>query len=418
MDDEFDGTLCEICFLIYNKTNNLPKIIECCKHTFCLECLIKIYNKNNNRLMCSICRNFTDKNPNELATDLDKFPENKPKCLKCPKCKKECTVDNLFVNINNKNTNDSNGFILCKDCIFSEISNNEKNNNNKLINTINIENNFTDYYIDNINLNEFFENMKIELQFFNEGNIKNLDFTNNESDKTSKRIEESLDSKIMNFIDVFFERLKRNIKIKTKKFISEYLSEEFDLNISAERDLNSFIYQYQKDLKNVLDKINNFYTVSAENIDTINNSISIYMKINNVESIIDKIIHVKNFIKNLTLNFAITNNENFENMFVDNIELKQNNELFFSNIINYSMKNSDKDFISGFSLIDEEFHKLKIKHKNTQEELLEKITHIENLNVNILNKENQINDLSNRVAEVLNEINDLEQINEKLEKEV
>ena len=63
-----DLTECPICLERYDKTNKMPKILNC-GHTFCKDCLIK-QNDKYKKIECSICReNQTINDPNQLITN-------------------------------------------------------------------------------------------------------------------------------------------------------------------------------------------------------------------------------------------------------------------------------------------------------------------------------------------------------------
>ena len=61
---------CILCFLEFNSFERSPKILKC-GHTFCLECLTKIYNRNNERLECPKCREECSDKPTDLLTVFD-----------------------------------------------------------------------------------------------------------------------------------------------------------------------------------------------------------------------------------------------------------------------------------------------------------------------------------------------------------
>lgn len=63
-----DLTDCPICLERYDKTNKMPKILNC-GHTFCKDCLIK-QKKRYKKIDCSICRDKqTINDPNQLITN-------------------------------------------------------------------------------------------------------------------------------------------------------------------------------------------------------------------------------------------------------------------------------------------------------------------------------------------------------------
>ena len=58
---------CSICFLQYSNDKQIPKILKC-GHTFCIECLTKIFNKNNGKINCPTCRKECLDKPENLTT--------------------------------------------------------------------------------------------------------------------------------------------------------------------------------------------------------------------------------------------------------------------------------------------------------------------------------------------------------------
>ena len=43
MEDE-DYNLCEICYIQFDKKIHIPKIVVCCKNTFCIICLKSLFS--------------------------------------------------------------------------------------------------------------------------------------------------------------------------------------------------------------------------------------------------------------------------------------------------------------------------------------------------------------------------------------
>ena len=58
---------CILCFYQYNNNKKIPKILKC-GHTFCLECLKRIYIKNDGNFKCPTCRKECTEKPENLTT--------------------------------------------------------------------------------------------------------------------------------------------------------------------------------------------------------------------------------------------------------------------------------------------------------------------------------------------------------------
>lgn len=344
MDGDIDDFECEICFIKYDKDMRIPKITECCKHTYCLKCLTDFYTKNNNKYSCMNCRIVTDKNPKLLITNNSKLEPKKPKC---PNCKRECEVKSLFVKMD-ENQN-KNVFIFCKFCLVSNQNYQKIRENSTLTDSV-----FQNLYSEKISLMDFLETLKYELNYLQE-NINKFDIIENKN----KKSEEALDSKIMKFVDSFFDKFKRNVKTRIKQFMIDYLRENYNYSFEFENELNFINNEFAKNFKSNNQKINSITSINADNVDDLNRAISQYVSLNKAEQKIHYINTAKNFLKNLTLSFAINNNDSFENLIINNLQLKYNNTMIYSNVESYSINNSDKDFTCGIELIDNEFQKLK-----------------------------------------------------------
>ena len=87
MDDL--NQLCQICLETFNKNyqNKIPKLLPCCKHSICLECLEDIYKRNNNTIICPVCRKKLYQDPSTLKTNIRVFEG----FLRCPNCQKDVT---------------------------------------------------------------------------------------------------------------------------------------------------------------------------------------------------------------------------------------------------------------------------------------------------------------------------------------
>jgi hypothetical protein len=363
-----------------------------------------------------------------LNTNLSKLASPKPKC---PKCKKETEINNLYVKI--QEIGDSKNYIFCNKCVDS-VCNNQNNTNNDNNSQFNIKiqynsqnekiknNSFINF--ENLALNDFLETLKYELDLVSKGNLKiieSLNVQNNINNSFNKKAEETLDMKIMNFVDVYFEKLKRNLKLKIKQFMLNYLFEELEFNFEMERNVNNFNSDLIKKISTLIIEVKSIFQINESNIPKINQAIFVYLRLNSMEFDIERLMNAKNFINYLSFNFAFSSNEKFEDLIVNNLELKQNKELFFSNVENYAMKNSSKEFDSGIQLIDNEFLKLK-KNLNNYIECFADYGSLSQKNDELIKQldiqENKYSTLTNNFADILNENVEFSEANKKFEQQL
>jgi len=246
-----------------------------------------------------------------LNTNLSKLASPKPKC---PKCKKETEINNLFVKI--QEIGDSQNYIFCNKCVDS-ISNNQNNTNNDNNSQFNIKIQYNSQYekiknnsfifFENLALIDFLETLKYELDFVSKGNLKkieSLNAQNNNNNSFNKKAEETLDMKIMNFVDVYFEKFKRNLKLKIKQFMVNYLFEELEFNFEMERNVNNFNSDLIKKISTLILEVNSIYQINESNIPKINKAIFFYLRLSKMEINIERLMYAKNFINNLSFDFA------------------------------------------------------------------------------------------------------------------
>ena len=112
-----DDYSCEICCENYNQmiSSKQPKIVPCCSHSFCLSCLLDIYNRNNKTFKCPYCRKTLMQNPQEFKTNSKIFE----RYLICCHCENKVLQNQLFLCLDNGNMeikclkcNDSNDYKL------------------------------------------------------------------------------------------------------------------------------------------------------------------------------------------------------------------------------------------------------------------------------------------------------------------
>ena len=97
MDD--DKVTCEICMETYDNTLHIPKQLPCCSNNFCLNCLNDIYKRNNNNILCPICRKTTQINPSSLKTDNSVFAS----FLSCLNCNKPIIKSEVHISLDTHN---------------------------------------------------------------------------------------------------------------------------------------------------------------------------------------------------------------------------------------------------------------------------------------------------------------------------
>ena len=97
MDD--DKVTCEICMETYDNALHIPKQLPCCNNNFCLNCLNDIFKRNNNNILCHICRKSTQKNPSSLKTDNSVFAN----FLSCLNCNKQIIKSEIHISLDSHN---------------------------------------------------------------------------------------------------------------------------------------------------------------------------------------------------------------------------------------------------------------------------------------------------------------------------
>ena len=249
-----DDYSCEICCENYNQItiSKQPKIVPCCSHSFCLSCLLDIYNRNNKIFKCPYCRKALMQNPQEFKTNSKIFE----RYLICCHCENKVLQNQLFLCLDNGNME-----IKCLKC--------NDNNDYKLV----------EY------LPALINELKIFYEYYR---------VNKESD-----LVKFLKEKIKNQIESFFtDIIQKMTELISKKIISE-------LKIETNYDLEVEKNEFNRKLKQAeIDYIylNDFYNDKpTKNFDT--KKILEIMKYydNNIDSMqkdFKKISEFKNFIEN------------------------------------------------------------------------------------------------------------------------
>ena len=253
-----DDYSCDICCENYNQSNVLkqPKIVPCCSHSFCLSCLLDIYNRNCKHFKCPYCRKTIPQNPHEFKANSKIFEHY----LICCHCSNKVLKNELFLCLDNGNMQ-----IKCLKC--------HDNNDYKLI--------------------EYLPALLNELKIFNEYYRVNKD-----SDLVI-----FLQEKIRKQIESFFtDVIQKMTELISRKIISELKIEaNYDLEIEK-NEFNRKLKQADIDYK----YINGFFNDDKPTKNYDSKKILEIMDFydNNIDSMqktFKKINEFKNFIENKNL---------------------------------------------------------------------------------------------------------------------
>ena len=203
---------CEICYEPYDLKNQskLPKLTKCCSHTFCLSCLLDIYDRNNHSFKCPYCRKITNKSPREFNTNTKLFSHY----LICCHCENKVLQNELFLCLDNGNMN-----IKCAKC--------QDENDYKLIeylpallNELKI---FYEYYLTNKNVDLIFflrEKIRKQIEKYMEGII--FEMTNLMTRKIITELKKETK------YDLEIEKNEFDKKLKKVEFDYKYLNEFYN----------------------------------------------------------------------------------------------------------------------------------------------------------------------------------------------
>ena len=293
--DDFNQ-LCQICLETFNKNseNKIPKQLPCCKHTICLKCLEDIYKRNNNVIICPVCRKPTYQNPNSLPTNSRVFEG----FLRCPNCQRDVTKTELFLNF---------GDILhlkCSHCQNEDLS-----------------------------LDDFLPSYLNELDNF----IKDFNQKANLIQKIDDKINESL--------DLIFKEIKEFMILSLREKIIYEIKLKLTYDIKS--DYNMF-QKYLKDLKEKYDYLNSFASDDTNkkfNTIDIINAINYYAKTSDdVRKESNKFLYIEKFI-----------NEN--PLFILNDKISKNElSTFLLKCFDVTLSdhNKENEFLTGIKVFDNE----------------------------------------------------------------
>ena len=207
-----DDLSCEICCEPYDQKNpsKLPKLTSCCSHSFCLSCLLDIFNRNDHIFKCPYCRKSTFKSPREFNTNTKLFSHY----LICCHCENRVLQDELFLCLDNGNME-----IKCTRC--------QDENDYKLVE-----------YLPAL-LNE----LKVFYDYY-QGN-KNFDLIFYLREKIKKQIEKYLEEIIGEMTNLMTKKIITQIKQKTN-YDLELEKNEFDKKLKKV----DFDFKYLNDFYN------------------------------------------------------------------------------------------------------------------------------------------------------------------------
>ena len=253
---EDDNLTCQICLEKYDKhnPNKFPKKVLCCGQIFCLNCLESIYKRNNNQILCPLCRKVTNIPPTQLETVTSIFEPP----VSCPNCNGRIKKNDLYINLETMS-------LKCIKCRQQE---------------------------EDMSLATFLPDFVNDLSSF----IKRIK-------RNNMNLYQLIELKVKQNLDDFFIKLKQELASKLRDIIySEIKSQlQYDIISSYKQNLDKLINS-EKVMNNFLNNAANF------NVNTLNNEIQYYSQ--NMEKIreeSDKYNDVFKFIDTQSTLFTLRN---------------------------------------------------------------------------------------------------------------
>jgi len=331
---------CEICLENYDYQikKKIPKKLNCCGQTICLECLNDIYNRNGNKIVCPICRKITYENPQKLKTNKNVLEGY----LKCLNCGKKVIKSELFLHLDTLN-------LRCKNC--------QKND---------------------FPLNEYIPEVVLEITNF----IKDFnDMLNDNKIQNKNKLIIFIENKIHENLQEIFKEIENLILINIRNKIIKDIINKLKYNPSS--DFEQF-YNDLKILKNNKDYLESFIKddtnkkFSTQIIQ--DNLIFISLNLEKIRSEQNKystIMNLFNHNKLITIKEKIKINEigNLFNNILDTILSDYDNNIFLTGIEYFD------NMIGNNSISKEEYEKMKKNYKFQIKNLENKIDFLKSKNV-------------------------------------
>ena len=225
---EDDNLTCQICLEKYDQhnPNKFPKKVLCCGQIFCLNCIEGIYKRNNNQILCPLCRKVTNIPPTQLETVTSIFES----FVSCPNCNGRITKNALYINLETMS-------LKCIKCQQKGMS-----------------------------LATFLPDLVNDLSSFIKRNKRNI-----------MNLYQLIESKVNQNLDDFFIKLKQELASKLRDIIYSEIKSQLQYDVRTYmHDLDKLINSY-KVMNNFLNNAANF------NVNTLNNEIQYYSQ--NMEKI-------------------------------------------------------------------------------------------------------------------------------------
>ena len=230
---EDDNLTCQICLEKYDQhnPNKFPKKVLCCGQIFCLNCIEGIYKRNNNQILCPLCRKVTNIPPTQLETVTSIFKS----FVSCPNCNGRITKNDLYINLETMS-------LKCIKCRQQE----------------------------DMSLATFLPELVNELSSFMKGIERN-----------NMNLFQLIELKLNQNLDDFFIKLKQELASKLRDIVYSEIKSELQYDII--NDVSSYKQNLDK-LFNSYTVMNNFLCNTANfNVNTLNNEIQYYSQ--NMEKI-------------------------------------------------------------------------------------------------------------------------------------
>ena len=225
---EDNNLTCHICVEKYDQhnPNKFPKKVLCCGQIFCLNCIESIYKRNNNQILCPLCRKVTNIPPTQLETVTSIFES----FVSCPNCNGRITKNALYINFETMS-------LKCIKCQQKDMS-----------------------------LATFLPELVNELSSFMKGIERN-----------NMNLFQLIELKINQNLDDFFIKLKQELAPKLRDIVYSEIKSELQYDVSSyKQNLDKLINSYTV-MDNFLCNTANF------NVNTLNNEIQYYSQ--NMEKI-------------------------------------------------------------------------------------------------------------------------------------